>query len=125
MNNSIRLYNTAVISVQNYITTFKNTLNQEKISEQIQELENNSLTENLKLKRSGLNNVCQRYSSLVQDRDEIINRVASLNENLQRTQTEYLDLYFTKINDFFSRLGSGNFTIRTSQAEEEICQLFS
>lgn len=111
LNNSIRLYNSALARIQSHITTFKGNLNHAEISERIQDLENSRLSENLKLKRLELNSVCQRYLNLIKERDDIIERVATLDENLRQTQTEYLDLYFTKINDFFSRLGSSNFVI--------------
>jgi len=114
LRENIDLYNNELNNALELITSYKENLNAELIRNQIRTLEEQKEIHRISLKRLQLNPICERYNELIENRDNVSQIIEDLETNLETAQNTYLNEYFDKINDLFSRLGSESFQITKS-----------
>lgn len=115
----IEEYRTILFELIDIIETLKSTVNDfqkqyentTKIEEKIKLLKSDIGTLSFKKERIEKNESCE---NCIKEREEITilnDDITILENDLQSNQLTYLDSYFTKINKFFKKFGSKNFTL--------------
>lgn len=114
ISDTITSYNNELDIVLELIANYKISLNAELIRNEIQVLEESQEGNKISLKRLQLNPICERYTQLLRERDTTTESNSELEANLETSQDTYLNEYFERINQLFTRLGSESFQITKS-----------
>lgn len=97
--------------INTIFNTYKKTLNEEQLNSQLTDISQQQIQINFALKRIALEPLCVQYR---QQQTTVNNLKTTYNvqkEQLEQSQTVYLDTYFNLINELFRQLGSSNFEI--------------
>jgi len=82
-----------------------------KIKNKITNLETDVKDLEYKKARIEKNQACKEYQQIKEEIDNLNAKVTTLRKQLEQEQFDYLNNYFTKINQLFKRFGSNNFTL--------------
>lgn len=104
-------YNELTQQAIDQINGFKDSLNPDTIAVEISKIENELSELKLKKKRLDSETACIQLAFLLEQSTETEDKIDKLKTQLENEQSQFLDSCFEKINDLFSRLGSGLFQI--------------
>jgi len=93
------------------ITSFKDGYKSNKKRDDIEELEKQITIIDRKIKRIEQDSQCIAYNKLKQKIDDLSEKKKNLNEEIENSQSNYLDKYFKQINSLFKQFGSYDFTL--------------
>ena len=90
---------------------YKNSLNEDQLSFQLTAIEKEKAIAGLKLKRIELEPLCVKYRKKLDAVNRLDSSYREQKQQLEESQTVYLETYFNLINELFRQLGSSNFEI--------------
>ncbi len=93
------------------ITLFKEGYKSNKKIDEIEDLENQIKIIDRKIKRIEQDSQCIAYNELKQKIIDLNEKKKNLNEDIEISQSEYLDKYFEQINSLFKQFGSYDFKL--------------
>lgn len=93
------------------ISSFKESLNPEKIEHSLRKIHEEGKTAARLVKREELSEQCNTYLQLKKEIKKLTTEIPILKEELKTEQSSFLSSYFESINKHFSELGSGDFTL--------------
>ncbi len=104
-------YNQTSAKINAEISAFKGSLNDSDINQKLLKLKTDEEAESLKLKRLELTPQCNEYNSLSTEISTLEIDIPILQLALSTQQSQFLDIYFAKLNKHFRDFGSENFTL--------------
>lgn len=104
-------YNDLSQQVIDLISDFKEKLDPETIAQEISKISDQQTDLQLKKRRKDSQAACIKLGLLYKKQEETEKKIASLKEQLEREQSDFLNTCFESINRLFTRLGSGPFQI--------------
>ncbi len=104
-------YNKLMQHVIDQINDFKDTLNPKTIAKEILKIEEQQTELEFRKKRKDSEPACKELGPTLFQKHEITQKIERLKEQLDREQSEFLNICFESINSLFARLGSGPFQI--------------
>lgn len=91
--------------------SYKGSLNEVQLNSQLTAITQQQTLTSLALQRIALEPLCVEYRMKLTTINELEATYKEQKENLEQSQSTYLDTYFILINDLFRQLGSSNFEI--------------
>ena len=107
-------YSSNVRLLKEMLAAFKAALNTEKVESELKNVAIDIELNNRSLKRIENESLCKKYVELSEKRMSINQSVETKIDELEGRQEIFLDQYFSKINDYFKKLGSHDFKIERS-----------
>lgn len=90
---------------------YKNSLNEVQLNSQLATRTQEQIQVNLLLKRIELEPLCVQYRQKIATVNSLDAAYKAKKQQLEQSQTAYLNTYFNSINELFSQLGSSHFEI--------------
>ena len=112
---SVEKYNRSTDVVDEHIKAFKKSVEPESLNKAMTELIGKTIPLSQKKKRLELDSSCKDVKLLWEEIEALDKDVVASQAELQNEQSEFLSIFFTKINYYFTKFGSNNFEIQTSQ----------
>lgn len=110
-NQAIYDYWVVVEQINAILNTFKNSLNEVQLNEQLATVVQNQAKTKGALQRIELDPLCVQYRQKQSAVNTLETAYRAQKQALELSQTTYLNTYFTLINELFRQLGSSNFEI--------------
>ena len=118
LNNAAATYNQAIYDywvvadkINAIFNTYKDSLNEVQLNDQITAITQEKTQASLKIKRIDLEPLCVQYREKLAVVNSLDAGYQAQKQQLEESQTAYLDAYFNLINELFRQLGSSNFEI--------------
>jgi hypothetical protein len=110
---AVNQYNSAVQKINDEFSAFKRTIDIDKLTNNINShnVEMNVLS--LKKRRLQMNTACEEHKMLFTQILELDKQVKDNQQKLSQQQSEFLGKFFEKINYYFVKFGSKDFSIST------------
>jgi wobble nucleotide-excising tRNase len=110
-NQAIYEYWEVAEQINAIINAYKNSLNEAQLNTQITTIAQQQAQASLALKRIVLEPLCNQYRQKHAAVNRLDTSYKTHNQQLEQSQTAYLNTYFDLINQLFRQLGSNNFEI--------------
>ena len=110
-NKTISDYWVVAEQINAIFNAYKGSLNEVELNHQLTEITQQQTQANLTLKRIELEPLCVQYRQQLATFNDLNITYKAKKQQLEQSQTTYLDTYFDLINDLFRQLGSSNFEI--------------
>jgi wobble nucleotide-excising tRNase len=110
-NQAIYDYWVVVEQINAIFNTYKASLSEVQLNTQLATVTQQQVQANLALKRIALEPLCVRYRQKLTEVNGLDISYRTQKQQLEQSQTAYLDQYFNLINELFRQLGSSNFEI--------------
>lgn len=118
LNTAATTYNQAIYEywvvaeqINAIFNAYKGSLNEVELNHQLTEIAQQQTQANLALKRIALEPLCVQYRQKLATVNRLDTTYKAQKQQLEQSQTAYLDTYFDLINGLFRQLGSSNFEI--------------
>lgn len=106
-------YNVATQKVNDEFTAFKRSIETERLQKEINSHNVELGTLGLKKRRLQMNAACEEYKTLSAKISELDQKIKKGQQELSQQQSAFLEKFFEKINHYFVKFGSRDFTIST------------
>lgn len=110
-NQAINDYWVVAEKINGILNAYKASLNEVQLNGQLAEVTQQQVQANLALKRIELEPLCDQYRQKLAAINGLDFAYKTQKQQLEQSQTAYLDTYFNLINELFRQLGSSNFEI--------------
>lgn len=110
-NQAIYDYWVVAEQINAILNTFKSSLNEAQLNEQLSTVVQYQAQTNFALKRIALEPLCDQYRQKLSSVNTLDTAYKAQKQVLEDSQTTYLNTYFTLINELFRQLGSSDFEI--------------
>jgi hypothetical protein len=111
LSHGLTEYNQNIAPIIASINRFRSGLNAHQVMVAIHALESDLATLRIKRRRIESDAACRNYSQALDRKRRLEEENARLQQELEQEQSNFLNRYFGVINETFSALGSGRFTI--------------
>lgn len=118
LNTTVATYNQAICDywvvaeqINVILNAYKSSLNEVQLSSQLVAITQEQTQVNSSLKRIELEPLCVQYRQKLASVNSLDTSYKSQKQQLEQSQTVYLDTYFNLINELFRQLGSSDFEI--------------
>lgn len=110
-NQAIYDYWVVAEQINNIFNAYKSSLNEAQLNSQLAAITQEQTQVNLLLKRIELEPLCVQYRQKIATVNSLDTTYKTQKQQLEQSQTIYLDTYFNSINELFCQLGSSDFEI--------------
>ncbi len=110
-NELAQSYNTACQNINSVISEFKKGINDENINKRLDEITKLGNSVSQSIQRYDKNESCIEYKDISQKIVTLDENIPKLETSLRDEQSAYLEKFFSKINKYFSSLGSNDFAL--------------
>ncbi|MBL1320432.1 MAG: AAA family ATPase [Methylophaga sp.] len=108
---AINDYSAVAGQINAILNEYKSSLNEAQLKSQLAVITQEQTQVSLSLKRISLEPLCVQYRQKLATVNQLDATYKSQKQQLEQSQTAYLDTYFNLINKLFRQLGSSNFEI--------------
>lgn len=111
INEIIDSYNSIIAHINSIFHVFKASVLDDTIENRLSEIERNGKIEKQKLKRIELSEQCENYNDFDSTVKKLKEEIPKLEEDLEAEQSQFLDKFFGRLNNFFKLFGSHDFQL--------------
>jgi wobble nucleotide-excising tRNase len=111
IKNFIQEYNAVIFGLNILLEKFKNSVKDNSLIRRIEDIKAQGELEKNRIKRLELSEQCHRYIDLGLELDNLTIEIPRLQSELEQEQSDFLNKFFSKINQFFRDFGSHDFTL--------------
>lgn len=104
-------YDQLIEQTNTAILEFKATINVTDLDKKMEQIAEEGKTLNSIILRIKLDPQCNEFVKLSQKSEALTKEIPTLNNELRKEQSDFLDRYFLKINEYFEKFGSEDFEL--------------
>ncbi|HEM7889480.1 TPA: AAA family ATPase [Burkholderia cepacia] len=116
IGNAVAEYNEITQKINDEITAFKRSIEIDKLNQEINSHNVELGTFGLKKRRIQMDATCEEYKALSEKISDLDLKIKKDQQELSQQQSAFLAKFFEKINHYFVKFGSRDFTISTDTA---------
>ncbi len=112
---TIKEYHKLVHHLNTRYEGFKRSVEDDQLVEKMTSVQKKRLEESRKLKRIELASQCDEFEKLRSNISRLESEIPSLQEALREEQSEFLDKFFVRLNEYFVKFGSQEFQLEKGE----------